>query len=68
MVHSPKFYPSGSVNAGFRLLENYAIQNRVFSVLLGDAVPAELEGTTDDNYYNHYSEISTVEANWYVLE
>lgn len=41
-------------------------QNRVFSVLLGDAVPAKLEGTTDDNYYNHYSEISTVEANWYV--
>jgi acid phosphatase len=40
----------------------------VFSVLLGDAVPAELEGTTDDNYYNHYSEISTVEANWYVLQ
>jgi hypothetical protein len=49
-------------------LENYAIQNRVFSVLLGDAVPEELEGTTDDNYYNHYSEISTVEANWYVVE
>jgi acid phosphatase len=46
--------------------ESYAIQNRVFSVLLGDAVPAALVGTTDDNYYNHYSEISTVEANWYV--
>jgi len=45
--------------------ETYSIQNRVFSVLLGDAIPAELEGTTDDNYYNHYSEISTVEANWY---
>jgi acid phosphatase len=44
--------------------ETYAIQNRVFSILLGDAVPKELVGTTDPNYYNHYSEISTVEANW----
>jgi acid phosphatase len=40
----------------------------VFSVLLGDAVPTELEGTADGNYYNHYSEISTIEANWYVLQ
>ncbi|KAH8820550.1 acid phosphatase [Xylogone sp. PMI_703] len=39
-------------------------QNRVFSVLLGDSVPAELVGTTDDHFYDHYSEISTVEANW----
>jgi acid phosphatase len=44
--------------------ETYSIQNRVFSILLGDAVPKELVGTTDPNYYNHYSEISTVEANW----
>ena len=42
------------------------LENRVFSVLLGDVVPTELEGTTDNNYYNHYSEISTVEANWYI--
>jgi acid phosphatase len=47
--------------------ETYTIQNKVFSVLLGDAVPKHLEGTSDDNYYNHYSEIATVEANWYVL-
>jgi len=44
--------------------ETYTIQNRVFSVLLGDAVPEHLVGTSDANYYNHYSEISTVEANW----
>jgi acid phosphatase len=36
----------------------------VFSILLGDAVPQELVGTTDNNFYNHYSEITTVEANW----
>ena len=33
-------------------------------MLLGDAIPKELVGTTDSNYYNHYSEIATVEANW----
>ena len=32
--------------------------------MLGDAVPDKLVGTTDKNWYNHYSEISTVEANW----
>lgn len=44
--------------------ETYTIQNRVFSVLLGDALPSKLKGTTDSSYYNHYSELSTVEANW----
>ncbi|CAN9153143.1 Phosphate-repressible acid phosphatase [Alternaria tenuissima] len=42
----------------------YGKQNRVVSILLGDAVPANLVGTTDNAYYNHYSEISTVQANW----
>ena len=36
----------------------------MFSLLLGDAVPAELHGTTDDTKYNHYSIMSTVENNW----
>lgn len=44
--------------------ETYSIQNNVFSILLGDAVPENLVGTTDSSYYNHYSEIATVEANW----
>lgn len=42
----------------------YTIGNRVFSILLGGAVPQSLHGTTDSQYYNHYSDISTVEANW----
>lgn len=42
----------------------YTTGNRVFSILLGGAVPQSLYGTTDDQYYNHYSDISTVEANW----
>jgi acid phosphatase len=44
--------------------ETYALQNRVFSVLLGGAVPADLVGTTDDTVYTHYSAISSVSANW----
>lgn len=32
--------------------------------MLGGAVPEALEGTTDDQFYDHYSDISTVEANW----
>jgi acid phosphatase len=43
---------------------SYGQQNRVVGILLGDAVPASLVGTTDDTYYNHYSEIATVQANW----
>jgi hypothetical protein len=44
--------------------ESYAQQNHIFAILLGDAVPKELVGTEDNTFYNHYSEISTVSANW----
>ena len=40
------------------------IQNRVANILLGNAIPKKLIGTTDSNFYVHYSEIATVEANW----
>ncbi|KAF8812749.1 acid phosphatase [Phlegmacium glaucopus] len=39
-------------------------QNRVAAILLGGAVPASLVGTSDTAFYDHYSEIATVEANW----
>jgi acid phosphatase len=42
----------------------YGNQNRVVAILLGDAVPTSLVGTSDSSYYNHYSEIATVQANW----
>jgi acid phosphatase len=64
LLDDPNFMDNTLVLLTFDENETYSIQNRVFSVLLGDAVPKELVGTTDDNYYNHYSEISTVEANW----
>ncbi|KAH9825618.1 Phosphoesterase family [Teratosphaeria destructans] len=43
--------------------ETYTIGNRVFSILLGGAVKGK-ENTSDASFYNHYSEIATVEANW----
>lgn len=43
---------------------NYLNDNRVFSVLLGDAVPEELQGTTNNEKFSHYSIMATVERNW----
>jgi len=42
----------------------YAKQNRIVGILVGDAIPQSYVGTTDSTYYSHYSEISTVQANW----
>ncbi|CAM1506673.1 Fc.00g063140.m01.CDS01 [Cosmosporella sp. VM-42] len=44
--------------------ETYAIQNNILGILVGDVIPKHLVGTTDNSFYNHYSEIATVEANW----
>ncbi len=44
--------------------EDYPTPNRVFTVLLGGAIDSSLHGTTDDTFYNHYSMLSTVQANW----
>ena len=44
--------------------ETYTLRNNIMGFLIGDAVPANLVGTTDSNFYSHYSEIATVEANW----
>ncbi|TCD62837.1 hypothetical protein EIP91_006350 [Steccherinum ochraceum] len=44
--------------------ENYAINNQIYSILLGGAVPDSLKGTNDSTYYTHYSTLSSVEANW----
>ncbi|KAJ5711414.1 phosphoesterase family-domain-containing protein [Penicillium malachiteum] len=44
--------------------EVYADRNRVFSILLGGAVPDDLVGTKDETVYTHYSTIATISANW----
>ncbi|CAR29387.1 ZYRO0G07480p [Zygosaccharomyces rouxii] len=44
--------------------EIYSTQNQVFTILLGGAVPDHLKGTKDHTFYDHYSLLSSVEANW----
>ncbi|KAI1369736.1 phosphoesterase family-domain-containing protein [Xylaria arbuscula] len=44
--------------------ENYLAPNRVFTVLLGNAISSDQVGTTDSTRYNHYSLTKTVEDNW----
>lgn len=38
--------------------------NQIYSVLLGGAVSSAKVGTTNNNEYNHYSLLKTVETNW----
>lgn len=44
--------------------DNYTQPNKIASLLLGSAVPAELKGTEDDTFYTHYSILASVEHNW----
>jgi hypothetical protein len=44
--------------------EIYPLPNQIYSLLLGDAIPDELRGTNDSTFYTHYSQLSTVQANW----
>ncbi|KAI2786870.1 Phosphate-repressible acid phosphatase [Penicillium oxalicum] len=42
----------------------YKQSNRVYSILLGGAIPKHLQGTKDDTFYTHYSVIASLSANW----
>ncbi|KAI1275088.1 acid phosphatase phoa [Xylaria sp. FL0933] len=64
LLNDKRFMQNTLVLITFDENETYTAQNKVLGILLGDAVPKHLVGTTDNNYYNHYSEISTVSANW----
>lgn len=44
--------------------ESYGIQNQIYTVLLGGAVPSSLKGTNDSTFYTHYSHLSSVQNNW----
>jgi len=39
-------------------------EHKVFTVLLGDAIPEWAKNTTDNTAYTHYSEMTGVEENW----
>lgn len=44
--------------------DTYKKTNRIFSILVGGAIPDNLKGTKDDTFYTHYSTIASVSANW----
>ena len=64
LLTNKNFMQNTLVLITFDETETYTEQNRVLGILLGDAIPPSLVGTIDNNFYDHYSEIATVEANW----
>jgi acid phosphatase len=64
LLNDKKFMKNTLVILTFDENHTYTQQNRIVGILLGDAIPKKLVGTTDSNFYNHYSEIATVQANW----
>lgn len=64
LLSDSRFMNNTLVLVTFDENSSYAIQNRVLALLLGDAVPEELRGTSDPAFYTHYSELATVQANW----
>ncbi|KAG9653246.1 acid phosphatase phoa, partial [Aureobasidium melanogenum] len=64
LLNDTRFMQNTLVLLTFDESHTYTTQNRVFSILLGDSISKDLIGTQDNNFYDHYSELSTVEANW----
>lgn len=64
LLNNKNFMQNTLVLITFDENHTYTLANRVMGILLGDAVPSKLHGTTDSTFYDHYSEIATVEANW----
>ncbi|CAE7010124.1 hypothetical protein P3342_003150 [Pyrenophora teres f. teres] len=64
LLKNPSFMNRTLILITFDENDSYAKKNHVVAILLGDTIPAKLIGTTDTAYYNHYSGLATVEANW----
>jgi acid phosphatase len=64
LLNNSYFMDNTLILLTFDEIETYPEPNKVFSILLGGAIPDSLKGTTDDTFYNHYSTISSVSVNW----
>ena len=64
LLNNEEFMKNNLIILTFDENDTYAKKNTILAILLGGAVPENLKGTTDDTYYNHYSNIATCEANW----
>ncbi|GJJ68125.1 phosphatidylinositol-3-phosphatase [Entomortierella parvispora] len=63
LLENKSFINNTLVVLTFDESDTYDIENRVYTLLLGDVI-ADLKNTTDSTFYTHYSILSTVEANW----
>ncbi|KAG5917731.1 hypothetical protein E4U53_004169, partial [Claviceps sorghi] len=64
LLHNENFMQKTLVLITWDENEKYAERNNILAILLGDAVPQHLIGSEDKTFYNHYSEIASVSANW----
>jgi acid phosphatase len=64
LLENDYFTKDTLVLVSFDEVGNYTHPNRVYSYLLGGAVPKHLKGTSDDTFYTHYSIIASLSANW----
>ncbi|KAJ5633247.1 hypothetical protein N7490_009586 [Penicillium lividum] len=64
LLESEYFSKDTLILVTFDESDTYADPNRVYSILLGGAVPEHLKGTKDDTFYTHYSIIASLSANW----
>jgi acid phosphatase len=64
LLNNSAFINKTLVLITFDETETYTIKNNVWALLLGDVIPANLKGTSDDTYYTHWSALSTIQNNW----
>ena len=64
LLKTERFMRRTPVFVTFHENETYKDTNRVYTLLLSGEVDKSLHGITDSMYYNHYSAISSVSANW----
>ncbi|CAI7619519.1 unnamed protein product [Penicillium viridicatum] len=64
LLENEYFYNNTLLLLTFDEDKTYTNDNRIFSVLVGGAIPKHLKGTKDDTFYTHYSTIASVSANW----
>lgn len=64
LLEDEYFYNNTLLLLTFDEDDTYTNDNRVFSVLVGGAIPQHLKGTKDNTFYTHYSSIASVSANW----
>lgn len=64
LLSNPYFMNNTLIILSFDEVETYPTPNKVFTLLLGGAIPPALHGTTDPTFYTHFSTIASVSANW----